>query len=34
VTSSEVVGSSAINKSGWPARAMAIITCCRCQPDI
>ena len=33
VTSSEVVGSSAISSSGSQASAIAIITRCRCPPD-
>ncbi len=34
VTSSAVVGSSAITTSGSAASAMAIITRCFCPPDI
>ena len=33
VTSRAVVGSSAINKSGWFANAIAIITRCLCPPE-
>ena len=34
VTSSAVVGSSAITRRGWHESAMAIITRCRMPPDI